>query len=133
MLGFHLVVLLSAQADHTKAEAALGSLHWRKLSRNSWMNDGAYLAPDRHSGLTCQNMPQRLRVVKIVWKVTADVIGLAHPQLGLETHRVLQHWFLVFLVARRQDAHSDSTHPGTLTQFREIHPGRPRPILELEA
>ena len=35
MLGFHLVVLLSAQVDHKKAEAALVWLHWRKLSRSS--------------------------------------------------------------------------------------------------
>ena len=97
------------------------------------MNDGAYLAPDRHSGLTCQNMPQRLRMVMIVWKVAVDVIGLVRPPLDLETHRLLQHWFLVFPVAQRQDVHSDSNRPGTPTQYREIHPGKPHPILELEA
>ena len=132
MLDFQWVVSLFAPIDRRKAEAALGSLNWKKLSRKSWKDGGAYLAPDLHRALGSQSMPQRHQAVVTVWKVIVDVTALEHQRSSPERHKGLLDWTLVGLPAQRQDVRNGSTHLDTRTQFPLTRLGKQRPILGSE-
>ena len=132
MLDFQWVVSLFAPIDRRKAEAALGSLNWKKLSRKSWKDGGAYLAPDLHKALGSQSMPQRHQVAATVWKVIVDVTVLERQPLNPEKYRAPQHWTLVDPPAQRQDVRSGSTHLDTRTQYPLTRLGKQHPILGLE-
>ena len=80
-----------------------------------------------------QSTPQHLQAEVNVLKVVVDVIESGHLPLNLEIHKVRLYWALGFLLARRQDVHSDSNRLGIPMQSRATHLGKRRPILGLAA